>query len=211
MLQKVIDNIPENIFWKDNNLVYLGCNQNYANLIKADNPENIIGESDKDLLLENLLSKEKITELRERETFILNSNQPEFHIVEFWELKNGERIWLDTNRIPLYDSENNIAGILVTYEDITELKKAEEDLRESEEKFRTISERSLLGLFILQDDLIKYVNQVASRILEYSIGEMRAWKQEKYLQLFYPEDREMVAKLAFELQQDLKVSLHAVN
>ncbi|TFG29037.1 MAG: PAS domain S-box protein, partial [Promethearchaeota archaeon] len=211
MLQKVIDHIPENIFWKDKNLVYLGCNQNYASLIGANNPENIIGETDKEVLLENLISKEIIEELKAKENQILNSKTAEFHVEELWELKNGRKIWFDTNRIPLYDSENNIAGILVTYEDITELKKAEEYLKESEEKFRTISEKSLLGLFILQDEVIKYVNQVASRSLEYSINEMRGWKEQKYLQLFYPEDRDMVAKLAYELQKGLKISRRNVQ
>jgi len=204
MLQKVIDNIPENIFWKDVNLIYLGCNQNYATFIGAENPEYLIGETNKDLLFEDLLPIEKILELEEKETHIIKTNQPEFHLIEYWALKNGEKLWFDTNRIPLHDSEGNVAGILVTYDDITELKKAEEDLMESEEKFRTISERSSLGLFILQDDTLKYINQGASLSMGYSINEMKEWKPEKYLQLFFPEDRDLISKLAAQLQRGLK-------
>ncbi|MFX1445615.1 MAG: PAS domain S-box protein, partial [Promethearchaeota archaeon] len=204
MLQKVIDNIPENIFWKDLNLIYLGCNQNYANFIGAENPEYVIGETNKDLLLEDLLPIEKILELEEKETHIIKTNQPEFHIIEEWVLKNGEKLWFDTNRIPLYDSEGNTAGILVTYDDITELKKAEEDLMESEEKFRTISERSSLGLFILQDETLKYINQGAALSLGYSMNELKEWKPEKYLQLFFPEDRDLIAKLAAQLQRGFR-------
>jgi len=204
MLQKVIDNIPENIFWKDTNLVYLGCNQNYSNFIGAGNPEYVIGETNKELLLEDLLPIEKILKLEEKETKVIKLNQPEFHVVEYWVLKNGEKLWFDTNRIPLHDSEGNVAGILVTYDDITELKKAEEELRESEEKFRTISERSLLGFFILQDDVPTYVNRVASISLGYPINEMKEWKPEKYLQLFFPEDRDLIATLATQLQRGLR-------
>ena len=51
MLQRVMDNIPENIFWKDKNLIYQGCNQNYANMIGQENPNKIIGKKDEDLLL----------------------------------------------------------------------------------------------------------------------------------------------------------------
>ncbi len=204
MLQKVIDNIPENIFWKDTNLVYLGCNQNYSNFIGADNPEYVIGETNRDLLLEDLLSTEKLLELEENESKVITSNQPEFHIIEYWNLKNGERLWFDTNRIPLHDSEGNVAGILVTYDDITELKKAEEDLIESEEKFRTISERTSLGLFILQDDVLTYVNRGASISLGYSFSEMKEWKPGKYLQLFFPEDRDLIANLASQLQGGIR-------
>ncbi|MFX0071167.1 MAG: PAS domain S-box protein [Candidatus Hermodarchaeota archaeon] len=204
MLQTAIDNIPENIFWKDTNLVYLGCNKNYAKLIKAENPENVIGEKDDDLLLYKILKKEKVDKLREKETYIINSNKAEYHIIEEWQLNDGNHFFLDTNRIPLLNSEAKTVGILVTYEDITDIKKKEEELEESEQKFRTISEKSQLGFFILQDHQIKYVNQVASKTLGYDINNLKKWKPEKYLQLFYPKDREIASKLANRLQEGIR-------
>jgi PAS domain S-box-containing protein len=204
MLQKVIDNIPQNIFWKDMNLMYLGCNQNYAKLIGAKTPDNVIGEKDKDLSLDKILGINKVMELEQKELSIIKSNEPEYRVIELWNFKNGNQVWFDINRIPLHDSEGNIAGLLVTYEDMSLLKKAELELIESEEKFRTISERSLLGIFIIQDDMIKYVNQRASRTLEYTIEEMKSWNPERYLQLFNPDDRDFIFKLASLLQQGKK-------
>jgi len=156
MLQKVIDNIPENIFWKDKNLVYLGCNQNYSTLIKADNPENIIGKTDQNLFSD----KEKVDQLRKRELNVINSNCPEYHIVESRTLSDGKEVWLDINRIPLHDSEGNIVGLLVTYDDITERKKAEKQLKESEEKFRKVFETIPDLYFLVTDD---------STILDYKV------------------------------------------
>ncbi|TFG06493.1 MAG: PAS domain S-box protein [Promethearchaeota archaeon] len=200
MLQTVIDNIPENIFWKDTNLVYLGCNQNYAELIDAQIPENVIGKKDEELLFNKGLHQTKIEQIEEKESKIIELNKPEYHVVESWIFNDDKKIWLDTNRIPLHDSEGNIVGLLVTYDDITEIKKGEEKLKESEQKFRTISERSLMGILILQDDLIKYVNQRASQTLGYSIEEMKSWKKNKFLKLFVPEDRELVLKMAREIE-----------
>jgi PAS domain S-box-containing protein len=136
MLQNVIDNIPVSIFWKDTNLTYLGCNDNYAKLIGAAVPENIIGEMDHNLFSNN----EKVDQLHDREIKVMKTNFPEYHIVESRTLRDGKEIWLDINRIPLHDSEGNTVGLLVTYEDITERKKAEEQLRDSEMKFRKVFE-----------------------------------------------------------------------
>ena len=49
MLQSVIDNIPQLIFWKDRNSVYLGCNRLFATAAGLGHPEEIVGKIDKDL------------------------------------------------------------------------------------------------------------------------------------------------------------------
>ncbi len=146
MLQLVMNTIPENIFWKDNNLVYLGCNRNYAILIGAKNPRNVIGKTDFDLLKD----KEKIDYLQAHETIIIESDNPEFHILEPW-YRNGEKkIWLDVNRIPLHDSSGNSVGILVTYDDITEKIEAERLIIEENKK--------LLELDQMREELITRVS-----------------------------------------------------
>jgi len=52
---------------------------------------------------------------------------------------DGQRIWLSTNKVPLLDAEGNIKGILGTYEDITERKRAEEALRKLATILKTYS------------------------------------------------------------------------
>lgn len=49
MLQMVMDSIPEFIFWKNVNSIYLGCNKNFITVAGLNNPEDIIGKSDYDL------------------------------------------------------------------------------------------------------------------------------------------------------------------
>jgi len=64
----------------------------------------------------------------------------------------GGQIWLRTSKIPLRDAGGNIYGVLGTYEDITERKRAESQreaalqaLRESEQRFRTVIEQASEG------------------------------------------------------------------
>ena len=55
--------------------------------------------------------------------------------------------------------------------DITERKAAENELRESEEKFRNFTEQSFVGCYIIQDDVLKYVNPKFADIFGYTVDE----------------------------------------
>ncbi|MFX0141961.1 MAG: PAS domain-containing protein, partial [Candidatus Hodarchaeota archaeon] len=112
------------------------------------------------------------------------------------------------NKIPveITASEIVIGGrrlIQCIFRDITERKEAEEKLRESEEKFKTISEESLVGIIILQDDEVKYINQQAAEWVEYDVDEMLNWNLEELFEIIHPEDRERVAVLTNTAQQGM--------
>jgi len=81
---------------------------------------------------------------------------------------------------------------IVTYEDITVQNRIAEALKESEEKFRLISEQSLLGISIIQDGVYKYVNQATALFTGYSIEEMMGWKAEEFTRLIHPDDLNFV-------------------
>jgi len=93
---------------------------------------------------------------------------------------------------------------LVIIRDITERKQAEETLRESEEKFHILSEQNMLGIIIIQDGLVKYVNQAACEITEYSHEEALNWVPGGFSKLFHPDDLEFVMKQAQKKQKGEK-------
>ncbi len=143
MLQLVMDNIPQFIFWKDRNSVYLGCNWNYAQLVGIGNPENIVGTTDYDLSCR----QEKADFFRDGEQRIMETNTPEYHSIESMLKADGKPSWIDSNKVPLHDGEENVVGILGTFEDITERKAAEEELRKSRERFDLAVQGSKDGLW----------------------------------------------------------------
>jgi PAS domain S-box-containing protein len=104
--------------------------------------------------------------------------------------KSGKRKWVEvySRTVPFQGKNAN----LITLIDIDDRKRAEEALRESEEKFRMISEHSFLGIAIIQDDVYKYLNEALSNITEYSIEEMLGWAPGEYVKLVAPEDRDFV-------------------
>ncbi len=82
--------------------------------------------------------------------------------------------------------------ILASVYDITERIKMEEKLKESEERFRKISEQALVGITIMQDGRIVYINDTACIINGYSKEEMLSWSVEEFSNTIHPEDKQMM-------------------
>jgi len=93
MLDSVIDNIPQLIYWKDKKLTYLGCNQNYALVNNIEDPDFIVGKTDENLPW----AKANLKLLQENEKRVMKNNQSEEKI-ESWTLQNGSKAWFEINR-----------------------------------------------------------------------------------------------------------------
>jgi len=69
-----------------------------------------------------------------------------------------------------------------------------EELKDSEENFRFIAEQSFMGIGIVQNNRLKYVNEKLVEILGYKKERMLNWTLDKLMELLYYEDREFVLK-----------------
>ncbi len=70
---------------------------------------------------------------------------------------------------------------------------AERALRESEEKFRVLSEQSMMAIVVFQDSAMRYVNDAFSNIVGYPMDEIRGWNAEDGLaRLIHPDDLDFV-------------------
>ena len=80
-------------------------------------------------------------------------------------------------------------------------KKNTKNLRESEEKFRTIAEESMVGVSIIQDNIFKFINKKFLDNIGYTYEEIKKWKPNELFDiLIHPDQREEVSKLSRKAQ-----------
>jgi PAS domain S-box-containing protein len=129
-LKLAIDRIPQAIFWKDCNSVYLGCNQKFAQIARLNSPEEIIGKTDRDLLWNSEdLEKLRVLDARLNETNVSDSSTQASRLKDSEAKATEPIIWLDTRKIPIQDELGNTIGILGTVEDITDRKQFDRALQ----------------------------------------------------------------------------------
>ncbi len=87
--------------------------------------------------------------------------------------------------------------------DIVLRKTVEQSLRESEEKFRLISEQSLLAIIILQDGRIKYANRAYSNMVGYKTDDILKWEENEYIKTIHKDDLTFVQKQAEKKQNGM--------
>ena len=104
--------------------------------------------------------------------------------------KSGKIKWVE-NYSKTINYEGKPANLVMNL-DITDRIVAQEALSESEEKFRMITEQSLLGIGIIQDDVFKFLNKAISQIFEYEIEEMMDWAPNEFSKTIFFEDMEFV-------------------
>lgn len=121
MLRLVLDTIPQHVFWKDRESVYLGCNRNFAVAVGLSSPEEAVGKSDFDF-------PGKVTDVegyRRVDREVIESGKPKLRFLETQLMADGELTWIETSKVPLHDAAGNVVGVLGTYEDVTERRAVE--------------------------------------------------------------------------------------
>jgi PAS domain S-box-containing protein len=117
----LVDNIPQKLFMKDKNSVYVFCNENYAKDLKI-KPDEISGKDDYDFFPEELADHYVSVDKRIMETGKLE------HMEESY-VHGGQTFTVHMVKAPIQDDEGDIAGLLGIFEDITEQKRNEEEMR----------------------------------------------------------------------------------
>ena len=106
--------------------------------------------------------------------------------------KDGSIMWGLQNSRLIRDNEGNILYIEGTFQDITGRKTAEEGLKESERLFRDLTEKSLVGIYLIQDGVFRYVNSKFAELLAYKADELI--ETINHEETLFPEDRAAVVE-----------------
>ncbi|MCX7001804.1 MAG: PAS domain S-box protein, partial [bacterium] len=119
----IINAIPARVFWKDKQLVYLGCNAAFARDAGFADPHDIIGKDDYQMGW-----RDRAELYRADDRQVLESGCAKLFIEEPQTTPAGHILTLLTSKLPLRNAAGEISGVLGTYMDITERKRAEVEL-----------------------------------------------------------------------------------
>ncbi len=153
MLQLVLDTIPQRVFWKNKDLVYVGCNKTLAQDCGCKEPVELIGKTDYDLGWSD--TAERYTD---DDRQVMQTGIPKLNYEEPQHGSDGSLKWLEKSKVPLRDKSGNIIGILGTYEDITERKNMESEL---------LRAQKLESIGLLAGGIAHDFNNVLTAILGY--------------------------------------------
>ncbi|NHI90926.1 MAG: PAS domain S-box protein [Candidatus Lokiarchaeota archaeon] len=104
--------------------------------------------------------------------------------------------WYEDHLIPLKKGEK-VTSLMIVAKEITDLKEAEEKVKESEEKYRILIEGIQDGVFLIQDQKMIFINDAFAKIVGYNAGEIIGTN---FQDLIAPEDLEMVTNRYYRRQ-----------
>lgn len=105
--------------------------------------------------------------------------------------KNGSAVPVQIYGVPVTQG-GEVVLVYGIYVDQTERLRAEAALRDSEEKFRTLAEQSLQGIFVVKKGRLVYANRMMAEITGYRLDELLQLDQKGLERLIHPTDRPFV-------------------
>jgi PAS domain S-box-containing protein len=122
-LKTMMDAIPDLVFYKDRQGIYLGCNQADAKRFMGLSETEIVGKTDFELMKDRALAEF----FRKKDMEVLTTGQTRIND-ETITLVDGTVMDVETVKTPFYDEQGNVAGLIGIARDITARKKYEEEL-----------------------------------------------------------------------------------
>jgi len=167
MLRTILDTINVQVYWKDLDLKYVGCNENFALDAKLNSPDDVVGKTDFEMPWRN-----EAHDIQKCELEVIQSGKAFIGIKETSSAIGNQIEYTNQTKIPLRDSNGKIFGILGVLQNITSQRSAEIALRVSEQKYRAITENAFDGIYLLGLKSFSYVNQRFCEITGYTQQEL---------------------------------------
>src|SRR5262245_44436975 len=170
LLQLLLDMMPDDIYFKDADGRFLRISRSLAAFYGVGDPAQVLGKTDFDFY-----PAVDAVQYRRDEEAIMRTGQSLIEREERCIDSTGRAHILLTTKVPMRDAQGRVVGIAGVSRDITERKKTEAALRESEERFRRIFESDMIGIhFWDSQGNVTEANDAYLRIIGYSREDLEA-------------------------------------
>lgn len=126
-LENIINHIPCNVYWKNREGYYLGCNESNLRIVGCQSLRDFVGKT-----VHELLDKKYADQIYETDESIMSSGKACILEEEWINVHREPAIYL-THKIPVFDKNRQIIGLLGVSFDITDRKKMELELKQTKE------------------------------------------------------------------------------
>jgi PAS domain S-box-containing protein len=185
LLTKVLDNIPIDVFAKDTESRFIYANASTRRAKRVTSLDKLIGKTDFDFMVNKLDEAKQHFDI---EQAVIRTGKPSLDKEFSGPDPDGKLVWGMSSKMPFYDINGNILGIVGINRGITLRKEMEEALQQSEESLRKALEAAEMRTW--RWDLLQ--NQVVAKgvgLLGFSRTEYQITYQE-FLESVHSEDRE---------------------
>lgn len=182
----LVQTIPDLIWLKDKEGVYLSCNSMFGRFFGA-TEKDIAGKTDYDFV-----GRELADFFRENDQRAMDSGKPSVNEEWITFADDGHKACVETIKAPTYNSEGILTGVLGIARDITLRKSVDESLKKSENQFKTLTEFAPVGIF--RTDANGVTNYVNPRYCEISKMNSEDALFSGWLNAVHPEDRLLLEK-----------------
>ncbi len=179
LYQALFEQAADGIFITDEQGHFVEVNQHGCNMLGYTREELLC------VSIEDLVMAEDLT----RDPLQLSAMQAGKTLLNERRLrcKNGRLLPVEISARMLIDGR-----FLSIVRDISKRRRVEDQLRESNERFRLLAESSLPGIYLIQDDLFRYVNPAMAQIFGYEVEELI--DKLGPMDLVYSDDQSLVAE-----------------
>ncbi len=123
LLQALMDNMPDHIYFKDTKSRFIRNSRSQANLLGLSDPVEAVGRTDFDFFPHAAKSYAEEQE-------VMRSGRPLVDFEEWVVWPDGREMWVSTTKMPLRNAEGETIGIFGISRDITERKRSEQAIRQ---------------------------------------------------------------------------------
>jgi PAS domain S-box-containing protein len=109
---------------------------------------------------------------------------------------DGETYWFEERGTVLCDADGQISTLIGVLRDITQRRRAEDELKEQEQFLRRLMDASVNGIYAydIQQGTNTFVNSGYTRITGYTLDDLQEMTGEEFFALFHPDDQDRVAR-----------------